>query len=401
MSEAPLLHAHGSIQDALHRKPTGTGLTGTTKVAVMAVGVALLIGAWVTEGEVTQSLQNPVDGSCTGHGVTDPQTGLCYENPTTKQANCSLTCIAKCEAGIGTRPWLITYAARIGWTSVLAVWLGWALSTRGTRSPNSVLLAYTMMHYMLWVPVLGAVVAGCAYTWFISLNGMPVSANTAVYNTTPIFVFIISVPVLGEKVTLKKVLATVFAVVGVGVVALDSNPPVCPTTTSGQFELAPYAWCLLSVLLYALYEVGVKKYLQSPDEAFPVANSLLLLGGLGLTSVLLFWPVFFALNGLDKSFELYEELEWPTGTGLQLLILNSALDTTFNLALILLIAATSRESWDLCLRSHLCPLSRPAVGFSLPPRILLATMCVWPNRASRLHTRSASRFRRLHTHNSC
>jgi hypothetical protein len=126
-----------------------------------------------------------------------------------------------------------------------------------------------------------------------------------------------------------------------------------------------------------------------------------LLGGLGLTSVLLFWPVFFALNGLDKSFELYEELEWPTGTGLQLLILNSALDTTFNLALILLIAATSRESWDLCLRSHLCPLSRPAVGFSLPPRILLATMCVWPNRASRLHTRSASRFRRLHTHNSC
>ena len=340
--QEPLLRVRGSIQE-VPAATGGGGLTGTARIAVMAVGVALLVGAWVTEGEVTQSLQNPVDGKCAGRGETDPKTGLCFAQPTANQSNCSLACVDTCAAGIGTRPWLITYAARLAWASVLALWCGWFMATRESRSPSDVILAYPLRHYVLWLPIMSATVAACAYTWFISLNGMPVSANTAVYNTTPVFVFIISVPVLGEKVTLKKVLATACAVAGVAVVALDSNPPACPSTASGEFEFAPYAWCLLSVLLYSLYEVGVKKFLQSPAETYPVANSLLLLGTLGLVALLLFWPMFLLLNSLDPTIDLYEELAWPKGGGLQLLLVNSALDMTFNLALILLIAATSRE----------------------------------------------------------
>ena len=301
--EQPLL---GSLQSP---PPRGGGLQGTARTVVIVVGIVLLVGAWVAEGEITQNLQNPSSGNCSAHGASDPATGLCFPNPTAAEKNCSLSCVDKCGSGIGSRPWMITYAARVAWSSVLLLWGGWYLST--TISPTDIILAHPPGHYVLWLVVLGWVVAACAYTWFISLSGMPVSANTAVYNTTPIFVFIISIPALGERVTLKKVLATLFAVAGVAVVALDSNKPAC----GGESHFSAYLWCLLSVLFYALYEVGVKKYLQSPSETYPVANSLLLLGSLGVISVALFWPFFYILHGLPDTWALHEEMGMPSGPG--------------------------------------------------------------------------------------
>jgi len=321
-------------------------LQGTAKLLVMLIGVALLVGAWVAEGEVTQSLLNPTSGTCGA--------ACSLQHPASKRG-CNSTCGAACYAccspaavtapGVGPRPFLITYCARLAWSSTLLLWGAWYVATGAGGKPGAVVLGYGARHYAVWLPVLAAVVAACAYTWFISLHGMPVSANTAVYNTTPVFVFVLSVPLLGEAVTAKKVLATLSCVLGVAVVAFSANAPACPGGAvaggAGAGAAVPYLWCLGSVLLYALYEVGVKKCLQHPDETYPVANSLLLLGSLGLVSVLLFWPVFYALGALDPASALHEPVVWPTGPGLRLLVINSCLDMLFNLALILIIAVTS------------------------------------------------------------
>lgn len=44
------------------------------------------------------------------------------------------------------------------------------------------------------------------FTWYISLDHTPLPPNTAIYQTAPVFVFIISVPTLGEKVSILPTL---------------------------------------------------------------------------------------------------------------------------------------------------------------------------------------------------
>jgi len=58
------------------------------------------------------------------------------------------------------------------------------------------------------------------YTWFASLPLTSVSANTAIYNSSAAFVFIFSIFLVKESITVLKVIAVVVATGGVIIVSL-------------------------------------------------------------------------------------------------------------------------------------------------------------------------------------
>ena len=62
------------------------------------------------------------------------------------------------------------------------------------------------------------------YTWYVSLAHTPVAGNTALYQTAPVLVFLFSVCMLKEKVTIYKVAATLFCVGGTLVVSFSKTP---------------------------------------------------------------------------------------------------------------------------------------------------------------------------------
>ena len=53
--------------------------------------------------------------------------------------------------------------------------------------------------------MLGIAIFGSTYTWYLSLPLTSVAGNSAVYQSAPVFVFLFSVPLLGESVTVLKV----------------------------------------------------------------------------------------------------------------------------------------------------------------------------------------------------
>ena len=66
---------------------------------------------------------------------------------------------------------------------------------------------------------------------------------------------------------------------GSAVVALENSGG------GGGDSLAGYAWCIISVLLYAGFEVLYKKYACNDDDPYPVANSQRFFGLLGVAAV--------------------------------------------------------------------------------------------------------------------
>ena len=68
-------------------------------------------------------------------------------------------------------------------------------------------------YYARRVLVSSAVVAICGvsldYLWFLSLPRTNVPANTAIYQSSLLFTFLLSVPILRERVTVLKVRDTI------------------------------------------------------------------------------------------------------------------------------------------------------------------------------------------------
>lgn len=87
-------------------------------------------------------------------------------------------------------------------------------------------------------------------TWFLSLGMTSISGNTAVYNTSPAFVFVLSVIFLEERITVMKSIAVCCSVGGgilIGVSASNEGGP--------RDSPWGYALVFVSVVLYALFQV--------------------------------------------------------------------------------------------------------------------------------------------------
>lgn len=104
-------------------------------------------------------------------------------------------------------------------------------------------------------PVLVSVLTyTAAISSFVSANKLTTAANAIVLQyTAPIFVFLFSRLVLGEKISRVNGFALVAGMIGVGAISLDS---------AGEPEMAGVALALLSGVLFAAYMINLRRTQQ-------------------------------------------------------------------------------------------------------------------------------------------
>lgn len=263
------------------------------------------------------------------------------------------------------KPYFLTYWVHSFYALVYVTWKLWSLYPGGLRC-NRVGEGALPFSRKLFLSsgFLAFVSMFSAYMWYQSLSKTNIPANTAIFQSASVFVFIISVPLLREKVTLLKVLSVALSVVGVTLVALYSTNAHCSenhlhnSTDTNQTSSAisadmltshqghasctekstvyGYVFLLLSVITYAVFEVSYKKLATAKDDPAAVTNGARVLGYIGVHTLLWLWPpiVIFHFSGLER-FEL------PTRGILLLMFWNGLLDIIFNACLLICIALTS------------------------------------------------------------
>lgn len=117
---------------------------------------------------------------------------------------------------------------------------------------------------ILWASgILSVVFMASILTWYVSLPMIPVSANTAIYNSQCAAVFVFSIFMLKEKINVWKILAVLLCVGGVVLVALSGDSS---GTKSKNFNAFGYVFVAVSMLTWALYEVLYKKFIENPED---------------------------------------------------------------------------------------------------------------------------------------
>ena len=90
------------------------------------------------------------------------------------------------------------------------------------------------------------------------------------------------------------------------------------------------------MVLYAMMEVGVKKFLSRDDDPAPVQNGVRALGYFGVHTLLWMWPLLVILH-----FSGGETFELPDLNTFKLLVVNAMLDILFNGSLFVCIALST------------------------------------------------------------
>ncbi|XP_063694354.1 uncharacterized protein LOC134826024 isoform X2 [Bolinopsis microptera] len=189
------------------------------------------------------------------------------------------------------------------------------------------------------------------YTWYMSLPITSVSANTAIYMCACAAVFIISIPVLREKITIIKVMSLLICCTGILLVSIFSAPhaaDIKPTTTftdnlldvhspdTNKGSVLGYVLVLISMFMYASYEVFYGYLLQTDQDKHPAMTSLQLVGYLGVTT-----PVIFGLALPIWHFTGWETLMLPPADKVYLFFICLVVDAIFNILLLLAIALSN------------------------------------------------------------
>jgi drug/metabolite transporter (DMT)-like permease len=148
-----------------------------------------------------------------------------------------------------------------------------------------------------------------------------VPANTSIFQSVVAFVFILSVPLLREKVTLVKVVGVLFSLAGVVLIAVFSESKKddkIVQTPLGYVVLTHYCnehrnnnnnlfkYLVVSTLLFALLEVLFKKYASFKDDPASAWNGVRFVGLMGIHTIMWMWPPLIVLH-----FTRVETFEFP------------------------------------------------------------------------------------------
>ena len=93
---------------------------------------------------------------------------------------------------------------------------------------------------------------------------------------------------------------------------------------------------VISVLTYALMETTYKRFATAKDDPAALCNGVRFVGYFGVHTLLWMWPPLILLH-----YTKVEVFEWPTWEIFRLMVLNAALDVTFNGCLFVAIALSS------------------------------------------------------------
>jgi drug/metabolite transporter (DMT)-like permease len=303
------------------------------------------------------------------------------------------------------KPWFITYVIHSGYSLTLIPWayLRWRRTGRLSCCSfrrcqlfaEDAALVVPMRQLLVLASFLQVLSSFSGFTWYLSLPATLVSANNAIYQSASAFVFVFSIFVLSEAVTLPKIVALLVCLAGVALVSF------APTSSADGVNqtVVGYLWVLASVLGYSAYEVFYARFselrvvqwadvcrriahrqphiqasatdasspkscseenasadteslLPATPEPAPIPNAVVLpvtqspalkaeiaafnLGAMGAITFLMQWPMFFVFDATG-----IETFEWPPAAKLRLLALNTVLDTLYNVALLFGIQITS------------------------------------------------------------
>ena len=272
------------------------------------------------------------------------------------------------------KPWLLTYCIKSGFSLAL---LPYCLLRRARLQRAAPLpLPAPERTLLLAAAALSPISTAATVTWYLSLGGTSFAGNSAVYQSATAFALLLSFFLLGEAVTARKVACVAGALAGVACVALGSS------AAGGRDTVAGYSWVVASTALYALYEVLYARLTRGgeaqkpaageereqllgaaeapaaeapapaapPPAGTPAEQSLLkaeaaalVLGGIGLATLLTQWPAFFLAHAAG-----WERWEWPPPPAkARLVALNIGLDAIYNLSLLWGISTSSAFAMQL------------------------------------------------------
>eukprot|EP00011_Vannellida_sp_DIVA3-517-6-12_P014290 CAMPEP_0114609456 /NCGR_PEP_ID=MMETSP0168-20121206/3098_1 /TAXON_ID=95228 ORGANISM="Vannella sp., Strain DIVA3 517/6/12" /NCGR_SAMPLE_ID=MMETSP0168 /ASSEMBLY_ACC=CAM_ASM_000044 /LENGTH=325 /DNA_ID=CAMNT_0001820375 /DNA_START=79 /DNA_END=1057 /DNA_ORIENTATION=- len=167
-----------------------------------------------------------------------------------------------------------------------------------TRIPIVRLVVYALPLTVLWF---------CAnYFFAIALSMTNIASSMSLEQSTTIFVFILSVPLLGEKVTILKLLGVGICIMGVVYIAIGDQLADDKASFAEGSALLGDALVIASAISAATYMTVYTKLLRNLPLAIPAVNALL--GCIGIWNTLLFWPGLIILSVLG--YEDYSMLSW-------------------------------------------------------------------------------------------
>ena len=251
------------------------------------------------------------------------------------------------------KPIFISYIVHSSYLVFFLIWLVLRYIPGNWRYQKKKVI-YTWKYYLLISCIFTVLVFCFNYSWYLSLPRTEVAANTAIYEAATAFVFILSVPILGERVTLIKVLSLTVSISGVCLVSIFpsvaatnntviignlsniSNGSAHPIPTASDPTALGYCLVIVSTVIYSLYEVLYKRLATSQRDTAPIMNTVRMLGLIGIWYMILIAPFL-----LIAHFTGLERFELPSTRVALLILLSSVLDGFSNILILFGIVLSS------------------------------------------------------------
>eukprot|EP00300_Choanocystis_sp_HF-7_P041059 c7679_g1_i1.p1 GENE.c7679_g1_i1~~c7679_g1_i1.p1 ORF type:complete len:329 (-),score=77.48 c7679_g1_i1:81-1067(-) len=239
------------------------------------------------------------------------------------------------------KPCLLVFLVHAGYIMILPFWPLLLRLRRRSAEPSD---HYALMvmepnqptrdrKFIIYCFFLTFVVFVGTYAWYLSLPITIPSANNAIFQSCCAFVFLLSIPLLKERITVMKSVAVIVSMGGVVLVTIFHDAG----DNHKSDKVVGYALVLVSTFIYALYEITAKKYgPKSTSKYDQVIDACALVGMLGFFSLVFTWPAVVVVH-----YAGVERFEMPNRKQTETIILNMFLDTLFNFFLIFGIALTS------------------------------------------------------------
>ncbi|RLN55766.1 hypothetical protein BBJ29_004120 [Phytophthora kernoviae] len=175
------------------------------------------------------------------------------------------------------------------------------------------------------------------YFWYAALVNVSVTAGTAIFNCSPLFVYCFSICFLHERLTLGKMCGIMTSLVGVTLVVMFQNGSNLDALAGTS--LVAGLLVVISAALYGGYEVALR--LAVGEDITDTSTLLTMTGLCGLFTVPL-WIVGSFVLAYSPFVTMHEPLGFPvTGSGVFLLLLSGAMAVVFNVFLPLSLCWTS------------------------------------------------------------
>lgn len=241
-----------------------------------------------------------------------------------------------------SKPYFQAAALKSVWVFTLPLWMLLTqinkafqdeVTFRRPLQPSLKVIGYCLMLTIL--------VQASSATWISSLNLTAVSINSAIYNINPLLVYVFSIPLLNEPVSVPKSFAVLLAMIGTSVVtfgtANSGNAIADGDAATKEGAIFGNVLVVLSATLFALKEVLFKRHFASVTISLtPFTDALLVVGLIGAISALTLAPLacFYDLTGIER-------FEYPTPELVRGYAIVAVLMATYQACLLSAIALTS------------------------------------------------------------